>query len=272
MTSKTISILGLGWLGKPLAKSLLLKGYSVKGSVTSTEKADEFIDSDINIYILKVEENRFELSNPDFFNTDVLFINIPPKRIQEIEKIYPAQISQLIPHILKNKIGKVIFVSSTSVYPTINRMVTEDDLLIPDKASGIACLNAEKILKKSKGFDTTIIRFGGLIGADRNPHRYMKRGIKNSQAKVPVNLIHLDDCIRIIEHIMDNKIWGEIINGCCPVHPTREEFYKLAAKVAGVEAPVFDNNDSSDFKIVSSEKLINKLGYTFKYKNPTDFF
>lgn len=33
-----ISILGCGWLGFPLAKALLLKGFSVKGSTTSSEK------------------------------------------------------------------------------------------------------------------------------------------------------------------------------------------------------------------------------------------
>ena len=33
-----ISILGCGWLGFPLAKALLSKGLSVKGSTTSSEK------------------------------------------------------------------------------------------------------------------------------------------------------------------------------------------------------------------------------------------
>lgn len=35
---KPISILGCGWLGLPLAKSLLEKGFSVKGSTTSIKK------------------------------------------------------------------------------------------------------------------------------------------------------------------------------------------------------------------------------------------
>jgi 3-hydroxyisobutyrate dehydrogenase-like beta-hydroxyacid dehydrogenase len=33
--NKSISILGCGWLGVPLAKHLIQKGFSVKGSVTS---------------------------------------------------------------------------------------------------------------------------------------------------------------------------------------------------------------------------------------------
>lgn len=35
---KQISILGCGWLGFPLAKSLLEKGFSINGSTTSVEK------------------------------------------------------------------------------------------------------------------------------------------------------------------------------------------------------------------------------------------
>lgn len=33
----TVSILGCGWLGLPLAEQLLAEGYSVKGSTTRAE-------------------------------------------------------------------------------------------------------------------------------------------------------------------------------------------------------------------------------------------
>ena len=35
---RNVSILGCGWLGKPLAISLLDDGYSLKGSTTKEEK------------------------------------------------------------------------------------------------------------------------------------------------------------------------------------------------------------------------------------------
>ncbi|WP_321539617.1 NAD(P)-binding domain-containing protein [Flavobacterium piscinae] len=37
---KQISILGCGWLGMPLAKHLLQKGYSIKGSTTTETKLE----------------------------------------------------------------------------------------------------------------------------------------------------------------------------------------------------------------------------------------
>lgn len=269
--TKTISILGLGWLGLPLAESLLTKGFTVKGSVTSPEKVAELAASGIDVSVIKLEEKSMIVSNPSFFKTDVLFINIPPRRIPDIETVYPAQIEQLLPHILSNKIEKVIFVSSTSVYPEVNQIAIETDQPVPEKGSGTACLFAENALQTIPNVKTTVIRFGGLIGANRNPHRFMQRGAKNGAAQKPVNLIHLDDCIGIIEHIIRHEIWGEIINGSCPVHPTRKEFYQLAAEVAGVEPPEFDETEAFQFKKVSSEKLVNQLGYKFKYNSPTDY-
>ena len=271
MMGKTISLLGLGWLGLPLAKTFLEKGFIVKGSVTTTEKLKEFTDSKIDLSVVKLHDNYIEFSNENFFKTDILFINFPPKRVDGIELLYPNQVSQLLPFINRYGIKWVLFISSTSVYNETNGVVTEDDELSPEKSSGRACLNAENILRRSNAFDTTIIRFGGLIGADRNPHRFMKRGVKNGPGKKQVNLIHLDDCIGIITHIVDCNFRNGTINACCPVHPTREAFYTAAAKAAHVEAPQFENTSAYNFKLISSSKLTDQLGYRFKYKNPLDY-
>lgn len=267
---KTISILGLGWLGQPLATALSNKGFNVKGSVTSAEKVED-IESQIDVSVIKIGESEIEISDPDFFKTDVLFINIPPKRIPNIDTVYPAQLANLIPFIEEYKIPKVIFISSTSVYPESNNEFTESAIFEPDKTSGLACMKAEDLLLNSKGFATTIIRFGGLIGADRNPHRFMLRGSKNGPGAKRVNLIHLDDCIGIIEHIIDKEIWGEVINACCPEHPTRQEFYTLAAKISDVDVPEFDNTSEFNYKVISSEKLVSVHGYKFKFNSPIDY-
>ena len=47
-----ISILGCGWLGFPLAKSLVEKGFSVKGSTTSENKLSILSTAGILFYCL----------------------------------------------------------------------------------------------------------------------------------------------------------------------------------------------------------------------------
>jgi nucleoside-diphosphate-sugar epimerase len=267
--TKIVSILGCGWLGTPLGVHLRRAGYTVKGSVTSVEKFDLLRHSGIKPTQLVVTESALKISDPEFFDTDVLIISIPPRRIEGIERIFPAQIDQIINSVLNYKIEKVIFISSTSVYPEIKQLARETDQFSPDKESGTALLRAENLLKNVSDFKTTIIRFGGLIGADRNPARFLQKS-GTPIANVPVNLIHLDDCIGIIAAVLERDYWNEILNACCPEHPLKREFYGEAAKISGLPIPQFSDDDSN-FKIVDSSKLIQQLNYNFKYRSPSDY-
>ena len=80
------------------------------------------------------------------------------------------------------------------------------DLYEPSKPSGKALINFEKMLNECNEFMTTVIRFAGLFGYDRNPGRFLagRKEVRNGEA--PVNLIHRDDCINIIELVIEKNI------------------------------------------------------------------
>jgi len=269
MNSGTISVLGCGWLGVPLTKHLQKSGFSVKGSTTSSEKCEILERDGILSTRVLLNENEAIVDDFQFFNCDVLIISIPPRRIEGIEHIFSAQIAQLIPLILKYKISKVLFISSTSVYPESGMTAREEVELSPDKESGKALLLAEYILNKEKDFKTTNLRFGGLIGADRNPARFL---IKSARpvANIPVNLIHQEDCIGIISAIIEQDLWGETLNACCPEHPLKKDFYGKAAHLYGLPEPLISEEKES-YKIVDSSKLIRLLNYQYIYNSPLDY-
>ena len=74
---KKIGILGCGWLGFSLARSLIKDGYEVHGSSTRIEKKDEFEKNKITFYLIKIDQNEIK-GNLDFFkNIEVLIICIP---------------------------------------------------------------------------------------------------------------------------------------------------------------------------------------------------
>ena len=269
MKSGIVSILGCGWLGLPLGKHLRNRRFSVKGSVTSPEKFGLLRTSGIVPYRIVLNDAGVEIDDPSFFETDVLIISIPPRRIDGIERIFPIQIAQLIPIILKSGIRKVIFISSTSVYPENLKTATENDVLTPDKESGKACLAAENLLNHLTDFETTILRFGGLIGADRNPARFLLKSTR-SVSNIPVNLIHQDDCIGIIAAILEKDLWGETLNACCPEHPLKKDFYGKAAQISGLPVPLISDQTEA-YKIVDSSKLRRLLKYKFKYPSPMDY-
>jgi len=271
MNGKTISILGCGWLGLPLGEHLARLGYPVKGSTTSVEKYEALRSKGIEPFQLTVTDEQVVADRlAEFLDADVLIVNFPPKRRDDIETYYPAQFERLLPALSASRVRHLLFVSSTSVYPDLNREVVEEETVLPDKASGKALLRAENLLLSQPGFSTTVVRFSGLIGYDRMPGRFLagKTNVENGDA--PINVIHRDDCIAILTQLIGQEVWGEVFNASADVHPTRKEFYTLAATAIGLKAPDFLPQAAYTFKIINSGKLKKRLGYAFKYPNPLD--
>ena len=264
---RTISILGCGWLGLTLAEFLISKGFSVKGSTTNPGKLGLLSFSKIDSYLINLTpELKGERIN-DFFNSEILIINIPPGGNSDKILFHKEQVESILDEVKKSSITKIIFVSSTSVYGNENRAVTERDELHPETESGKALKKVEELLFFDSSLDKTIIRFGGLIDQDRNPVNYFA-GRKNIPGgKIPVNLIHRIDCINIIFEIITQNVWNEIFNACADVHLTKKEFYTEAAVKNNLPEPEFVDDDG-DFKIVNSDKLKKVLGYNFVYPNP----
>src|ERR671912_1940192 len=73
----TVSVLGCGWLGLPLAEALILNGCKVKGTTTSPEKLQTLRDRGIEPYLVHFEEN-FGSQAEDLLDCDVIVIAIPP--------------------------------------------------------------------------------------------------------------------------------------------------------------------------------------------------
>ena len=112
---------------------------------------------------------------------------------------------------------------------------------------------------------------GGLVGGDRKAGRFLagKKDVKNGNA--PINMIHRDDCIGVINEIVEQEIWEETFNVCADEHPTRKEFYLAQTAKQELEAPTFSDDEEVSFKIISNEKVKTLLGYNFLYPDPMEF-
>ena len=260
-----ISILGCGWLGLPLAKALIENGFSVKGSTTSTDKLTALENDGITAFLIEIGEKGIN-GNVDQFllESQFLIINIPPKLRGNSTENFVEKIKNLIPFIEKSGIKKVLFVSSTSVYSDEDKVVTEETIPNPDTESGKQLFKCEKLLQENSHFETTILRFGGLIGEDRHPIYFLagRSNIENPDA--PINLIHQEDCIGIIIKIIESNSWQETFNAVAPFHPSREEYYSQKAKEYNLEPLIFTHSKPSIGKTILSDKLENDLKYQFK--------
>lgn len=266
-----ISILGCGWLGFPLAQNLIETGFEVKGSTTSEHKLEVLQSNKIEPFLVALSENNIIGNITEFLNeSEILIIDIPPglRKTSETstEKSFVNKIKTLLPYIENSTIEKVIFISSTSVYGDSDLIptITEENDLHPDTESGKQLVEVENLFRNNKNFETTIIRFGGLIGEDRNAIKMLTGKTNVANPEAPINLIHQEDCIGIISEILKQNCWQETFNAVAPNHPTRKTYYKQKAITLNLLKPEFTENEPSIGKIVSSEKLEKILNYSFK--------
>lgn len=271
---KQISILGCGWLGLPLAQALVEKEFIVKGSTTSVDKLSTLENSEIQPFLLALDsESVPDILSTFFEGSETLIIAIPPK-LRGKNKDYSdannnsfvKKIAGLLPLLEQSSVQHLLFISSTAVYGEANAVVDEHTRPFPVTESGKQLLSIEELLLQNPNFKTTILRFGGLIGNDRHPARFLagKENVDNPEA--PINLIHQDDCIGIILKIIESNTWGEIFNAVTPFHPTREHYYTKKAVEKNLVPPKFNHEKGSVGKTILSDKLEKILDYSFAIK------
>lgn len=242
----TISILGCGWLGTPLAQHLLEKEYSIKGSTTSKDKLAALSEMGIESFLLKIGASEGSWSG--FLDTDILVINVPSKSIQNF--------GQLLEKIRSSRVSRIIFVSSTSVYTATEGIVTESD------ETGGPLWEIEKLFALAPDLQVTILRMGGLIDDRRHPGHFFSGGRSIRSAQQPVNLVHLRDAVGCIDAVITKAAWGKVYNVCAGSHPDKAAYYSRAARAVGNPVPPIERTDVQG-KVVSSALIRAELGYEY---------
>jgi nucleoside-diphosphate-sugar epimerase len=270
--NKSVAVLGCGWLGLEVAIELVNNNFEVKGSTTSNEKVKTLIGYSIKPFLLDITDEIRINDWKEFLDVDTLFINLPPSKASTDSQTYAEGFEKLLPLILTTKISHVVFISATSVYADTNGLVDEaSEYSESDRAQRL--LDAETIFLNASSFSTTIIRFSGLVGKERNPIKYLSGRNEVAGENHPVNLIHLEDCVRISFFAIKYQVNG-IFNAAADKHPTKKEYYNKMAKQYNFEAPNFKNQselEENSYKLICSEKLKKQFDYEFTYTDPLLF-
>lgn len=256
----SVLIIGCGWVGTELAKSLIAEDIKVYGSTRSAKKASNLRSIGIDPVILELTKN--EVVSTNLPKVDAVLISISPGRGDQRTQ-YPNHIRKLS-ELLASSNQQIIMFSSTSAYKEKMGTVVENDAR-PDSSSQNAILSAEGELRQIIP-DSVILRLGGLFGSDRHPVKYLAGRDEISSGDAPVNLVHREDVIKATVSVMTQKIHGQIFNVCSDHHPTKAELYtKLANKLA-LETPSF-NSGGTDEKLVNGTKIKNELGFAYKHND-----
>lgn len=263
---KNIGILGCGWLGLPLAKQLVENGDIVRGSTTQISKLKQIEATGASAFMVDCEEEGCSGLGPFLTNLDTLIITLPPGVRNNPNRRFDLVIQQIKKEILVQRVEEVLFISSTSVYGSTQGLITEETPTAGVTESGKQLVVCEQLLLNNPSFNTTVIRFGGLIGPNRHPVYSLAKRKQIDNANGEINFIHLEDCLQMIVRCLLKIKGNSLYNGVSPYHPNRKDYYTLMAQKAGVQLPAFTNQKEMR-RVISSQKAEKDLGMRFLVEN-----
>ncbi|MEC9260578.1 MAG: SDR family oxidoreductase [Pseudomonadota bacterium] len=260
---------GCGWLGGYLA-SHFRSQMTIYGTTRSEEKARALSQQGIQAIPYSLGDNPQDLLAVAPDSTFVL--NIPPGRRNTDLSQFTSAMQELISALYNQAPPKqLIFISTTSVYGDQEGDITTSTAPAPNTASGEAHVEIEQWLQNTAPDSGYILRLAGLTGPDRHPVKTLA-GRTLSGATQVVNLVHVDDVVKVIEALLVQKPANKLWHLCSDEHPMRGDYYPQMAKRLGLPAVEFSDQLTS--ASVPSGKHINPgatltgLGITLNYPTP----
>mgnify|MGYP003520060811 FL=1 len=243
---KNIAILGAGWLGTSLAHSLS-KENNLKVSVRSEEKKQRLQNEGLQVEIVAIKEDTIVDDSLFFSNTELLIVSLTPIALPYFEQVILA--------IEQNHIKKVILFSSTGIYTDCKGWVTETSDLHLEIPKVKHLKTIEDLFLLNENFDCTVLRFGGLMGKDRHPVKFLAKKEIIEEGNEPVNMISDEEIISIMEQIITKELPNDVFNVVTNDHRTKKDFYTEAALERGLQLPPFTETPNRKNRKVDATKI-----------------
>ena len=271
--AKKVAIVGLGWLGMPLARALVGRGWQVTGSKTTEDGVQAARASGIPASLLTLDPEP--QCDPDdlaeLLDVDALVVTLPARRTVETSEQYIQAVQNIVDMALARQVRHIIFTSSTSVYGNLQGEADEESALDPVTPAGGSLVRLEQWLHDLPGTTVDILRLAGLVGPARHPGRFLAGKTGLSHGRQGVNLVHLDDVISAIVMLLEQPAQGAVYNLCAEGHPSREDYYTRLAANAGWIPPVFDGEPATIAgKEVNGQRICRERGFRYQWPDPYD--
>lgn len=249
---KKLGIIGCGWLGNHISERLSDR-YEIFATTTTESKIEKFESKGYHPTLASFPDHI----NPEMkewevvSELDAIIIGIPLSGIRGAQVSMKERQENLLKFLGDYK-GQLFLMSSTGVYAQEEKEFTEDDQ------------SAEKV--ESESFITNkfphanILRLAGLMGGDRLLKNYNISGLDQL-----VNHIHYADICSVVEKMLDHQSESKVYNVVAPIHPNKEEVIN-----AQKDLP-YTGQRTEKGRLISPEKLVSELDFTFQYPDPRYF-
>jgi nucleoside-diphosphate-sugar epimerase len=300
-------IIGLGWLGYPLANHFTNAGDLVAGTTRDKHKANIQKQSGVFAHIYDLYYSEIDaLPKAAIINANVV-VNIPPGRRNFSSELFIQRMKILFNYIIQNKAKHICFISTTSVFGNQAGRITNDTLFNANTPSGKAHVELERYLKRAAfelnasnagkpSLQISVLRLAGLVGKDRHPITTLSKKSDILLGKNPVNLIHQQDVIRAISALLSSMNRTQLTNNneepasgegerlaegistsnffagnlCSIEHPSKEQYYTWCSKQLGIRCPNFaeDTEGLADGKFIDAKDTLKQLSICLNYTSP----
>ncbi|WP_434527442.1 NAD(P)H-binding protein [Vibrio sp. K4] len=268
-------IVGAGWLGTPLAQTLIDQGHQVTVTRRSQTRLDEFPLTSVQPALLDLSEPHSQQQLIELIEQhqiERIVGAFPPGFRKGNGQEYAQQWQRLVSAAKQSSVNKLLMVSSTTVYPNLAvDMKEEDATLALAQTSEHFSDNARIMLQAEQyvidsGIDYAIVRCSGLIGSDRHPSRFAMR-LKQVSRKAPANMVHQNDAVAATAFAL-NQIDNEVVNATTPNTVSKAEFYQAAITQSDLDIALPPVTETADKRILA-DKLV-ALGYQFQFNSTLD--
>ena len=260
-----ILMVGCGWVCTHMAARMLNGGHRIWATCTSEGKVRQLEEKGITATVADFDrpDTVPELRCVAF---DAVIISVPITR-KDIEETIQRRFSRLADFLGRLSVKQSFFFGSVGIYPDVSATITEttftDDRLDPKLLSGEQAL-------RTVYPGLNVLRLGGLFGFERVMAKYFA-GKSCQIGYQPANFVHVDDICRIVETMIAAGSEGKTYNVVAPEHPLKKEVIAASAAKYGYDLPAVFTEAGRTAKVVSSERLITDLSYSFTYPSPLMF-
>jgi len=260
-------VVGCGYVGSAIAQSFRLKKQNVWGLIRSRTRES-------NLKAMGVTPIVADLTKPETLQNlpAVHFVILSPAPDERDEASYRSVYVDGIRHVLQaiektSRPQLVIYTSSVGVYGEhAGHWVDESTIPHPDSKRAEILLEAEHQVRQF-GFSSIVLRLAGIYGPNRNRLQSVRSGeLKTDKQDGYINLIHVDDIVRMIPVLMNRANTGEIILGVDNEPVLKSEFFKWLHDRLGKE---WDEKAYAQKSLLRGKRCrsrrLNNIGFEFKY-------
>jgi nucleoside-diphosphate-sugar epimerase len=194
-----VTILGLGFTGKRVARRLLARGVPVFAAVRGLERFEDLAAAGLRLTELKAANLQLDGGTPDGFPVRVpMLYSIPPTVADDPwlrsfrERLAPS---------------RIVYISSTGVYGE-QTDVHEETAAQPNDERGRLRLAAEREIADGP-WTTLILRAAAIYGPGRGVQTAIREGrMPRSSGSGVVSRIHVDDLAALAEAGLFSELEG----------------------------------------------------------------